>query len=71
MLDYDYIEKMYEIVEYAMRRLNGFGDLAASEYLEEQLTEVRSKIENERTGGGDTICMQIDNILDILGDDDG
>jgi hypothetical protein len=71
MLDYSHVEILYGIVDYAMQRLRSSGDLPAVEYLNEQLIKVRFRIENERTGGGDMICTQIDNILGILGDDDG
>lgn len=71
MLDYSYLERLYGLVEYAMIRLNSCNEEPAVEYLEEQLTEIKSKVENERFGGGDTICVQIDSILGIFGDDDG
>lgn len=71
MLDYSYIERMYALVEYAAIRLTSSKEEPSAEYLTEQLTEIRSKIENEKSGGGETICVQIDSILGILGDDDG
>ena len=63
--------KLVEAIDYAITVLEKHSDFAASEYLKEQRDLVVKRVENERFGGGDTVCTQIDSILKMLGDDDG
>lgn len=71
MFDADLVSELVELVEYAALRLQDSDDIGASKYLEEELTKLRGKISDERFGGGDLTCIQIDRILRLLGGEDG
>jgi hypothetical protein len=70
-LDSELLERLQELVQYAIDRFNYIGQGPSAEYLEEQLHEIQNKIKNERYGGGDTTCVQIDTMIRLLGEDDG
>jgi hypothetical protein len=63
--------KLVEAIDYAITVLEKYDDLPAIEYLKEQKEIVTKRVENERFGGGDSTCTQIDALLKMLGDDDG
>jgi hypothetical protein len=63
--------RLLEAIDYAITRLELHDDRPSIEYLKEQREFVARRVENERTGGGDTTCTQIDTILTLLEEDDG
>jgi hypothetical protein len=70
-IDVKIVLALVEMLEYAIFRLVQNKDLGSSDYLKEQLLGIKRKIENERFGGGDLTCVQIDMLLKMLGGEDG
>jgi hypothetical protein len=71
LIEVELMSQALDLVDYAILRLANAEDLGAAEYLEEQLKLLRSRLANERFGGGDVTCLQIDRLLRMLGGEDG
>lgn len=71
LIEVELMSQALDLLDYAILRLANAEDMGAAEYITEQLKILRSKVANERFGGGDLTCLQIDRLLKMLGGEDG